>query len=61
VVMTGPSDDRFGVVVTLAGADVGSFELSAIELPGVPKIDAVKGETTREGILRALGVPSTLL
>jgi hypothetical protein len=59
--ITGPTPDRFGILIVRGGLDVGYFEVPDVEMTGVPKLAAVKGETTPSKIAAALGVPPALL
>ncbi len=53
--------DSFAVLVSEDGNDVGTFETPRTAYSeGDPQIDSILGETTREGILRAMGVPEDL-
>ncbi len=51
-------DRSFAVFVTENGVDVGLFETPRTTFSdGETPIDSILGETTREGVLRAMGVP----
>lgn len=53
--------ESFAVLVTESGVDVGMFEVPRTDFSdGQTRIDSILGETTREGILRAMGVDDSM-